>query len=157
MGWTKRQFIEQALAELGLPTHTYDATPEQLETMLHRLDAMMATWNAKGIRLGYPLPSSPTNSDLGDQTGVPDAANEAIYANLAVRSASSYGKTPAVSLLDAARQGYGALLSQAALPPAVVTRTLPAGAGHKAPPSHPFLTPPAEPIDVGGDGQLDLY
>lgn len=157
MGWTKRQFVEQALAELGLPTHTYDATPEQLEVMLRRLDAMMATWNAKGIRLGYPLPSSPDSSDLDAETGVPDAANEAIYANLATRSASSYGKMASPSLLDAARQGYSALLSQAAVPPPVVTRGLPAGAGNKPLPSQPFLNPPAEPIDVGGDGHLELY
>ena len=92
MGWTKRQFIEQAFDEIGLASYAFDLTPEQMQSALRRLDTMIAAWNALGIRLGYPLPSSPQDSDLDEQTNVPDRSNEAIYTNLAIKLAPSYGK-----------------------------------------------------------------
>ena len=51
MGWTKRQYIEQAFEEVGLAAYVFDLTPEQLQSALRKLDAMMAEWNAKGLRL----------------------------------------------------------------------------------------------------------
>jgi len=74
MGYSKRQFVTAAFEEIGLASYVFDLNPEQMESALRRLDAMMADWNAKGIRLGYPLPSSPQNSDLDEQTNVPDSA-----------------------------------------------------------------------------------
>lgn len=56
MGWTKRQFVTQAFEEIGLASYVFDLTPEQLDSALRRLDTMIASWNALGIRLGYPLP-----------------------------------------------------------------------------------------------------
>jgi len=64
MGYSKRQFVEAAFEEVGLAAYVFDLQPQQLESALRRLDAMMAEWNAKGIRLGYPLPGSPQNSDI---------------------------------------------------------------------------------------------
>ena len=87
MGWTKRQFVEQAFEEIGLATYTFDLSPEQMQSALRRLDAMVATWNGAGIRIGYPLPSSPQDSDLDTETNVPDMSNEAIYTNLAIKIA----------------------------------------------------------------------
>ena len=75
MGYTKRQFISAAFEEIGLASYVFDLQPEQLESALRRLDAMMADWNAKGIRLGYPLPSSPQDSSLDEETLVPDSAS----------------------------------------------------------------------------------
>ena len=74
MAYTKRDIVEQAFEEIGLASYVFDLQPQQLESALRRLDAMMATWNAKGIRLGYPLPSSPADSDLDQEVGVPDNA-----------------------------------------------------------------------------------
>ena len=87
MGWTRRQFVEQAFEEIGYASYVYDLEPEQLESAGRRLDAMVASWNGKGIRLGYPLPSSPELASLDTETEVPDYANEAIYTNLAVKLA----------------------------------------------------------------------
>ncbi len=92
MGYTKRQYIEAALTEIGLADYVFNSTPQDLQTALRRLDGMMAEWNERGIRLGYPLPLSPQQSDLDSQTAVPDRANEAIVTNLACRIAPSYGK-----------------------------------------------------------------
>jgi hypothetical protein len=82
MSYKKRQFISAAFEEIGLASYVFDLQPEQLQSALRRLDAMMADWNAKGIRLGYPLPSSPQDSDLDEDTLVPDSAYEAIICSL---------------------------------------------------------------------------
>ena len=58
MGYTKRQFVEAAHDELGLSSYVFDMPTEQLQKTMRRLDAMMAEWNAKGIRLGYPMPGT---------------------------------------------------------------------------------------------------
>jgi len=76
VSYTKRQFIEAAFEEIGLAAYTFDITPEQMNSALRRLDAMMATWNGKGIRLAYPLPGSPDYAGLDEITSVPDSANE---------------------------------------------------------------------------------
>lgn len=158
MGWTKRQFVTQAFEEIGLAAYVFDLTPEQLESALRRLDTMLATWNAKGIRLGYPLPSSPHDSSLDEQTGVPDSANEAIYVNLAIRLAPSFGKTPSVDTKATAKATYDGLLSLAAMPMEMqMPSSLPVGAGNK--PwniDQPFVNPPVDPVLAGKDGPLEF-
>ena len=159
MSYTKRQFVEEAFAELGMALYTFDIQPQQLDYALRRLDAMMATWNAKGIRLGYPLPSSPQDSDLDTETQVPDSANEAIVANLAIRIAPQYGKTVAIDTRTTAKLGYDTLLARATFPlEQQFPRTLPLGAGQK--PwryDTPFMPGPVDPVLAGPDGPIELY
>ena len=159
MSWTKRQFVVQAFDEIGLAAYVFDLTPEQLQSALRRLDAMLALWNAKGIRLGYPIPSNPQDSSLDEATDVPDSANEAIYTNLSVRLAPSFGKTVSTDTKASAKLGYDTLLSRAAMPmEQQLPGTMPAGAGNKPwrNTDSPFLTPPVDPLLVGQDGPLTL-
>jgi hypothetical protein len=159
MSYTKRQFVEEAFAELGMANYTFDLQPQQLDYALRRLDAMMATWNAKGIRLGYPLPSSPQDSDLDTETQVPDSANEAIVANLAIRIAPQYGKQVQIDTRTTAKFGYDTLLARATFPlEQQFPRTLPLGAGQK--PwryDTPFMPGPVDPVLAGPDGPIELY
>lgn len=160
MGYSKRQFVEAAFEEVGLAAYVFDLQPQQLESALRRLDAMMAEWNAKGIRLGYPLPSSPQNSDIDAPSEVPDSANEAIITNLGMRIAAGYGKGIMPQTLAVAKQSYNTLLSRAAMPPEQqFPGTLPAGAGNKPWRVYddPFLPAPVDRVTVGGDGVLELY
>ncbi len=132
MSWTKRQYIAQAFAEIGLAGYIFDITPEELETALIQLDSMVAGWGGRGIRLGWPLNVNPQDADLDQETGVTDMANEAIYCGLAVRMGPSYGKTVSAETRFFAKQGYDLLLSLAAMPQEKqFPRTLPAGAGNK--------------------------
>lgn len=103
MGYTKRQYVQAAFDEIGYASYEFDLSSEVLEAGMRRLDAMMAEWNAKGIRLGYPLPVNPADSDLDEQTYVPDSANEAIIANLAIRLAPGRGKTVSMETRYAAK------------------------------------------------------
>jgi hypothetical protein len=158
MSYTKRQFVEEAFAELGMASYTFDLSPQQLDACLRRLDTMMATWNARGIRLGYPLPSSPQDSDLDTDTQVPDSANEAIITSLAIRLAPQYGKTVSLDTRTTAKQAYDTLLARAAFPiEQQFPRTLPMGAGQK--PwryDDPYMPAPTDPVLTGQEGPLEF-
>jgi hypothetical protein len=159
MGWTKRQYVEQAFAEIGLAGYIFDLTPEELNTALRQLDSMMAAWNAKGIRLGWPAPSSPQNSDLDQETNVTDMANEAIYCGLAVRIAPTFGKTVGGQTQFFAKQAYDQLLSIVSMPlEKQLPQTMPAGAGNKPWRNNdsPFVLPPVDPLLSGPDGVIEF-
>ena len=160
MGYTKRQFISAGFEEIGLASYVFDLGPEQLQSALRRLDAMMADWNAKGIRLGYPLPSSPQDSSLDEETLVPDSAYEAIICSLAIRLAPSFGKTVMIETKTTAKQGYDILLQRATFPlEQQLPGTMPSGAGNK--PwrvyDNPYVRPPYYPVTAGPDGPLEYY
>lgn len=159
MGYSKRQFVAAAFEEIGLASYVFDLQPEQLQSAMRRLDAMIADWNGKGIRLGYPLPGSPQDSDLDEPTLVPDSANQAIITNLAIRIAPGYGKVLMPETKAVAKDSYNTLLQRATMPPEQqLPATMPAGAGNK--PwrvyDNPFIRPPVDPVDAGPDGPLQF-
>ena len=159
MGYSKRQFIEAAFAEIGLASYAFDLQPEQLEAARQRLDAMMADWNGKGIRLGYPIPVSPQDGSIDEQTNVPDSAYEAIICNLGIRLAPSYGKQVMNETKATAKQGYDTLMQRATAPlEQQFPNTMPSGAGNK--PwrvyDNPVLRPPVNPVEAGPDGPLQF-
>ena len=160
MAYTKRDIVNRAFEEIGLAGYVYDLAPQQLEGALQRLDAMMATWNGKGIRLGYPLPSSAGASDLDQIIGVPDDALEAMHLNLAVRIAPGYGKTVSPDTKANAQMSYKALLSRSTIPVEMQLgdMTIPSGQGNKGWRYYndAFLRQPIDPLTVGPDSILDL-
>lgn len=156
MGYSKRQFVEAAFEEIGLASYVFDLTPQQIESAVRRLDAQMASWNAVGIRVGYPLPNSPQDTGLNEETNVPDAAYEAIITNLGVKLAPSYGKAVSPDTKITAKRTYDTLLSRAAMPMEMqLPASMPRGAGAKAY-DDPFMDDPEEPILAGRDGRLDF-
>lgn len=112
MGWTKRALISDAYGELALAGYEYDITPEEQQAALRRLDTLMATWDAQGVRLGYLLGLSPTESSLDDESGIPLFAVEAVYMALAVKLAASKGKQLLPSTTRTAKAAYDAMLSR---------------------------------------------
>lgn len=153
MGWKKLDFVTQAFEEIGYASYIYDAMPEQLESVRRTLDAMMATWNAKGIRVGYPIASSPDGGSLNDETGVPDSANEAIYLNLACRIAPRFGKAVQEETRKFAKEAYDSLLIKLAHPLEMqLPSSMPSGAGNKR--KRPFLDGPIDPLLAGRDDEI---
>lgn len=128
--------------------------------MLRRLDSMMAMWEMYGIRLGYQKTVDPLNADPDQDSGLPDISNQAVWSNLAVNAAPSYGKTIAAVTMIQAKQAYDGLLSIAqSNPPEVQLRgNLPVGAGAKRPNSNggPFVNTPIDPLTTGPDGLLGM-
>lgn len=158
MSWTKRQLVVQAFEEIGLASYAFDLQPEQLQAGLRRLEAMMGTWNGRGIRLAYPLTQNPDAAELDVSSNVPDSANEAIYTSLAIRIAPIVGKTVSMETKQAARSAYMELLSRFSMPQEMqLPSTMPAGAGNKPwRQDTPFLPGPEEQIDAGGDGAIEF-
>jgi len=157
VGYTKRQFVTGAFEEIGMADYVFDLQPEQLEGALRRLDSMMMEWNAQGIRLGYPIASSPQDSDLDTETNTPDSAWEAVITNLAIRIAPGYGKTVSPDTKMLAKNAYNILLQRATFPlEKQLPETMPIGQGNK--PwrwDNPYVYPPADPVDAGPDGPIE--
>lgn len=158
MSYTKRQFVLAAFEEIGLAAYIFDLNNDaanHLESAVRRLDGMMAQWNAVGLRLGYPLPGSPENSDIDAETGVPDSANEAIYLNLAIRLAPSYGKQVSPDTNQFAKLAYDTLLARAVMPlERQMPGGVPLGAGSNI--ETPFTPPPDDNLLAGQDGELEF-
>jgi hypothetical protein len=132
MAWKKRDYIIQAFSEIGLASYVFDLGPDQLQTALRQLDMMMATWDGKGIKLGWPLSLSPGNSDLDTEVESHLWADEAICLNLALRIAPGFGKAVGQEAKTNAKLAYDAVLVDAARPRQMqYPGTLPAGAGNK--------------------------
>jgi hypothetical protein len=158
MGYTKRQFVEAAFGEIGMANYVFDLQPEQLQSALRRLDTMMAYWNGKGIRVGYPIPSSPQSSDLDEESQVPDVANEAIITNLAIKIAPGYGRIVSSDTKASARSGYTTLLGRAVMPAEQqISGMMPSGAGNRTwgGIDFPFLEAHEDKIQTGQDGYLE--
>jgi len=156
MSYTKRQLVEGAFAEIGMAAFVFDVEPEDLQSSLRKLDAMMAMWNGRGIRLGYPVPLSPNSSSLDDDSNLPDWSVTAVIANLGIQIAPSYGKTVPAETRFSARDAYNVLLSRSAAPIEMqLPGTLPSGAGNKTwSINQPFMTDPVDPMLSGPDSLL---
>ncbi len=153
MGWSKRQFVVAAFEEIGLAQYVFDLQPEDLQSAVSRLDAMLATWNAHGIRLGYPMSDNPSYADIDAATNVPDMANEAIFTNLGLRLAPMYGKVINPDARVSAKQAYLAMLSKNAEIIPVQQGLVVAGAGNKRLTQN-FFRVSDDPITTGYDGNL---
>lgn len=160
MSWTKRQIVEQAFTEIGLASYVFDLSADQMQSALRNLDAMMGSWINKGVTLGFPIPGSPQDSVLAQDTGIPDYAAEALYTNLAIRIAPSYGKAVSAETRLTAKEALNGLMIQAALPNQMqhISGT-PMGTGYKyiSTTGDPFIPDPVlSPIDNDSNGQLIL-
>jgi hypothetical protein len=159
MSFTKQQIVEEAFGELALHGFVFTLDADTLDSAKRRLDMMLAMWNGKGIRLGYPIPSTPDASNLDDDSNLPDWAVEPIVSNLAVRLAAGYGKQIAPTTAMVAKDGYDMLAARFAMPQEVPLPTrMPVGAGNKTWRSlnNRFISPPAPQVDAGPDGAIDF-
>lgn len=158
MSWTKREIVNQAFEEIGYAEYQFDLDSEQLQSGLRKLDAMMATWNIRGIRIGYPLSDSPSFSDIDTDSNLPDYAIETVYTNLAVRLAPTLGKNVSRDTKKDAKNGYNTLLMLNTKPTPMQITGLPRGAGNKPwrVADRPFLDKPVAQLLGGDDGEIDF-
>lgn len=159
MSLTKRQLINKAFSVAGLASFVFSLTPDQLQDALFSLDSQMGTWDGQGIRVGYPLTTSPENSDLDTETGLAANAVLATYLNLAVLIAPEHGKILSNDTQKRARQAFNQLLARHTQPLGKnLPTSLPSGAGHRH--HHGihdnFIRPQAETIDTAFDGEIEL-
>jgi len=155
MSLTKRQIVEEAYGELGMSQYVFDLDVDVIQRALRRLDAMMAEWNGRGLRLAYPIPATPDESDLDELTNLPDWANEAVTLNLAVRLAPGHGKAVSPQTLAAAKSAKDAVMARLAQPTEIQITNLPRGAGAKNREST-FLPGPSDLLAAGADSSLEF-
>lgn len=161
MPWLKKDLVSKAFEENSLAGFNFDIDPDEMQATCVTLDAMMAEWDGRGIKVGYPLVDGPDGSDLEAPTGLPAYAVAPVYMNLAKRMAASNGKALSNPQLEIAKQGFDLLLSKAAMPgPTQYPNTLPMGSGNKRwqrQVTHPFFpTPDTSPLQVDDNGNLDF-
>lgn len=157
MAWTKRQLISQAYEEIGLADYVFDLSPEQLQSACRRMDAMVAQWDAYGVRINYPISDSPTTADLDADTGTPGYCIEALYMNLAIRLGASMGKNMSPDTRANAKSAYLSMLDAVVAPPDELQypSTMPRGQGKKPwATGGPYYLPQAAPLDAGTDGEI---
>lgn len=162
MTWTKGMLVDQAFDELALAGYVFDLTPEERQSALRRLDAMMATWINNGMTLPYAFSVDQGDSSLSADSGIPMIAVEAVYLALAIRIAASKGKALAPSTKENAKGAYDALasrLARDAMQEQQFRSGVPAGAGQKLVGTvrNPFLPEPdAESVSTSLDGGLSF-
>lgn len=160
MSYSKRQIVEQAFNEIGLAGYLFDLSADQMQTAVRQLDAMMATWDAKGIKLGYPIALDPQNIDIDQDSFIPTAAYEAVYLNLGCRIGAGFGKQIPTETKINAKMAFDAIVAIAAFPrEQQLPGTMPAGAGTKPWRRYddPFVRRPDDgPLTVEPNGQLDF-
>lgn len=145
MGWTKRDYINGALEEIGLGSYSFEISPEHEQMALRKLDGMVAEWSARGIRIGWPISSNPTASDPEQETNTSDLARQAIVTNLAVRLCGQFGKTVSADLKITARQSLINLIGTR-IPEMQMPGGFPLGAGQSQ--TAAFSSDPIQSGDV---------
>lgn len=85
---TALQLIEDAFDDLEVKSSEIDLETDEIDLAIRRLNRMMTNWAQGGLNLGYSKVS-----DSSDVLTVPDWAEEAITAHLAIRLAPGFGKT----------------------------------------------------------------
>lgn len=160
MEWTKGQLVDRAFGQLALAGFVFDLTPDERSSALGSLEAMLATWEGKGIALGYSFSDSPNASDFNASSGLPPRAVETVYCSLAIRIADMFGKQVQLQTRLIAREGYDTLLWKAAQPiEQQFPNRLPRGAGNKPwrRTDRPFMPDPdTSPLANADNGGLDI-
>lgn len=158
--WTKRLLVTKAYSDLAMAGYVFDLSPDEIQDAILGMDAMVAMWETQGIRIGYQATTNPEKTDPDQPSGIPDWANMAVYKNLAIVQAASFGKAVSPSLAVAAKAAYDGMLGViAANPPQMQFKgNLPIGAGWKRNNYNggPFVAPPVDVLTTGPDGLLDI-
>lgn len=132
MGWTKKQFAEKAFEKIGMAAYVYDLQPDQILGAVQDMDNMVSEWAQVGIDIAYPANNTPS-PDIDSETGVPMAANLAIYMNLGLVIAPGFGKVIAQEFKAIAANAFASLLNWAVrpMPQMCLPGRMPIGAGNK--------------------------
>jgi hypothetical protein len=156
MSYTKGELASSALEEIGIAEYEFDISPEQRQSVIRRMDMMMAEWAAKNILLAYPLTKSQT-PDPDEEANIPDWAGEAVVTNLAIRIAPSYGKNVSMDTKAVAKNAWNTICGVFSSPTEQQFPSMPKGAGYKTTeynftpePGDPYVKQVNEDIDLTG-------
>jgi hypothetical protein len=112
MAITKGDIVHEAFEEIRISGLTIQASPNEVERGVNKLESMAAEWEARNICASYNFTEQP---DPGDESGVHLSAKQAFVTNLAVRMVSSFGKESPSVLAVQAMQSLSGLSSALAM------------------------------------------
>lgn len=160
MSWTKKQLVEKAYGSFGLTRFAFTLTGDMLVDGVLSLDAMMARWGTElGIRIGYNNTGNPSDTDVNQESGIPDHACAAVYLMLGGELADQVGKQQSVPTMKRRDDAFDSLLSWAQaqqIPSMQFRRNTPVGAGNKPEQNGVvgvFFQPVAQ-LEAGADSYL---
>lgn len=157
MGWTKRQFIDRALSEIGLGKRSYTPTNEDYTDALAIADSMVESWHGRvGLGIGWPVTDNPDDSNIDSETEVPLIYNEAVALQLAIRLAPGYGKQVMPDTKVNASQSFKTMIAKLSPPkPKQQPQGVPLGGGNRWR-GRIFTPAPEETSDlVSGDNTIE--
>lgn len=129
---TKRQLVEQAFTECSINGWEYDIEPDEKDTALTRLDALMRELQGRDLELGYSFPAQIGTGSLDDQLGCADQAFFALAILLAERLCPTMGKTQSKESRIALHNAMKALRSATTqIPTMQLAIGTPLGSGNK--------------------------
>jgi hypothetical protein len=156
MSYTKRELVNQALEEIGIADYTFDVTPSETESVMRKLDSMIAGWTLKGIMLGYPSSSMANGSELSQDSNIPASAVEAVVTNLAIKIGPTFGKLLSPDTKSTAKAALNSLFACAAMPHPYQLPSMPKGAGYKSVDNYAFSAGPVDKVVTPINESIDL-
>lgn len=152
MSITKREIVQAAFEEIGIAAYAFDATSEELQSGLRRLDALVESWEGMGLTFGYPLHDTPSESSLSEVCDIPSVAQLALTTSLALRIAPMFGKIVSVDTRGAAASALDSLRNYLfTMPSMQLPATLPVGAGNQRAPYSATYFQPSDDLEGAGD------
>lgn len=131
-GPSKQDIIQLAYEECGQAGYEFELTPEEYQSALRRMDAMLSEWIGLGVDLGYNFPNNGTHGSPEEESGIPDAALNAVATQLARRIAPSIGKTLSSEANGAMAMAWTLLRSNyTVIPTRQLGRQTPRGGGNR--------------------------
>jgi len=146
-GPLKRDLIQLAYEECGQAGYEFELTPEEYESALRWLNAMLSEWlDAFGVDLGYDFPVS-GKGHIDDASGVPVGTQQIIGLRLALRIAPAIGKALSTESRKQMAESWSALRTKYQTTPTMqFGRNTMRGAGNR---SFWSTRSPFFPVDEG--------
>lgn len=158
MGWTKLQVVSKAFGVSGLAQD--NMAVEDLLEGLSSLDAMVASWETRGIRLGYLTSPTPQESDLAQDSGLPNWAVRAVYLNLGIELAATNGRDLQPEIHALAAQALDGVRIKCCKPGGMkLGPGIPSGGGNRQwrfPGTGDFIVEDDDEIAIDSDSELEF-
>jgi hypothetical protein len=129
---TKQQIVQWAFEDIRLAGYTFDHTPNELASMLSRLDGLMREYRLRSINVGYNHPKTIGSSNLNDIAGFEDGLGLSIATLLAESFMDGMGKSYTPSFIAKKNRAWNFVYAYcAAIPNRSYDKFTPRGAGQK--------------------------
>lgn len=112
MAITKGDIVNEAFEEIRISGLTIQASPNEIQRGISKLESMAAEWEARNICAGYSFTEDP-NPD--DNANIQLSAKQAFVTNLATRMVTSFGKEVPSVLAVQSMQSLSGLSSALAM------------------------------------------